>query len=199
MQPIITFLGGCSQLQQRLLPQAAVAASWCAHAAFVEGTWEHVLQPPVVAAGVFRGTSPLPLLCSSLEGCALGRTAAPTERLCLEELCCWINSREQCLELGWRALAFVLISQRHFSVVKSIRVTCRLGRSIFHLASSLLVRGEQSGAELLRAQGDLTRVHSAGGQPPWKRWKLCRMGQGRHGFSYKRKNVTNCHNANMNY
>lgn len=72
MQRIITFLGGRNQLEQQLWPQAAVAARWRAHAAFVEGTWEHVPQPWVVAVGVFRGTSWLPPLCSSLEECVLG-------------------------------------------------------------------------------------------------------------------------------
>ena len=87
MQPIIIFLRGRTQLHQRLLPQAAVAGSWRAHAAFVEGVWECTPQPCAVAAGVFRETSWLPLLCSSLEGCMPEGTAAPKERLCLEEFC----------------------------------------------------------------------------------------------------------------
>lgn len=47
MQPIIIFLGGRSQLQQRLLPQAAVAASWgppgcyCIAAPLRDVSWGH--------------------------------------------------------------------------------------------------------------------------------------------------------------
>lgn len=145
-----------------------------------------------------RGDLPVATALQLPWGMYPGGTAAPTERLCLEEFCYWIKSCEPHLELGWRALTFVLISQHHFSVVKSIHVTCRLGRSTFHHASSLLVGGEQSRSALLNAQGDLIPVLSTGGQLPQKCWQSCCRGQGRYGFSYKNKNVTNCHNANTN-
>jgi len=70
--------------------------------------------------------------------------AAPTERLCLEELCYGINNREQCLELG---LTIVSCTYLCFNLTASFSCSekhpCNLQAGEKHLSPSFQVPGQR--------------------------------------------------------
>lgn len=179
MQLIIILLGGCSQLQQWHLPRGTVAAAWHAHPVFVEGAWECKPQSCAVAAGIFRGTSKLSLLFSSLEGCMPGDSYPFGKPLFGRAL---LLNKQPWTTFGTGIKGTYFCCSHTESFFWKCKVSMQAGEK--HLLSCFQSPCHKwtEKAELLHAQGDLTQVLSTGGQLPQKCWKSYLMGQGNHGF-----------------